>query len=499
VGAAESACFGENTLGELIEGRLPQGSVAALEDHLAHCSACCALVAQMTPSLVSAERGTDLAATAPASDVRGAAHALSWLEPGTRVGRYVIEEPVGSGAMGAVYAAHDPDLDRRVALKLLRSEASGEELRARLLREAKAMARLSHPDVITVHDVGTYGRQLFVAMEFVRGGTLRRWLGDRARSWREVVAVFVRAGRGLASAHAAGLVHRDFKPDNVLVGDDGRVRVTDFGLARATARDEGEPESQEAVDATARDPLDATITRTGALVGTPAYMAPEQLRGAPADARADMFGFCVAFYEALYGERPFEGRTLLDLRASTSQGAVRPVPRGSRVPARLRKALLGGLRPKPEDRYASMDALLDAVEIACRRPARNAIAGAVLAIAVGGSVVLGVVVSSSGARPPAASPSDPRTAASSPASSPAPLPPAESPSPEVAPVQLPVLQAPIAPAPASAAPRGGRAPVRSERRPVVVVAGPASAASSASAAVAAPPPRLGNNGAPILQ
>jgi serine/threonine protein kinase len=255
-----------------------------------------------------------------------------------------------------VYAAHDPDLDRRVALKLLRSIGDDEELRA----------RLSHPNVVTVHDVGAHGTQLFVAMEFVGGGTLRQWLGARPRGWREVLAVLVRAGRGLACAHAAGLVHRDFKPDNVLVGDDGRVRVTDFGLARA-ARDVARGDAQAPAPSHA---FDTTITRTGTLIGTPAYMAPEQLRGEPADARADTFSFCVALHEALYGERPFEGGNVVRLRDSTSTGMVRPAPPGSPVPESVRRVLLGGLRPLPEDRPARIDDLLDALEAAAAEPAR---------------------------------------------------------------------------------------------------------------------------------
>jgi serine/threonine protein kinase len=339
-------CIAENTLGELVEGRLGEPKVADVNAHLAQCSDCRALVetAQQSSAGDRASDGTRL-------------------DAGARVGRYVILELVGAGAMGAVYAAHDPDLDRRVALKLLRPGSCDEELRARLLREAKAMARLSHAHVITVHDVGTYGAQLFVAMELVGGGTLRAWLARERRSWRETLDVVVRAGRGLACAHDAGLVHRDFKPDNVLVGADGRVRVTDFGLARAVREDALE---RAAAEAPRQDALDATLTRTGTLVGTPAYMAPEQLAGEPADARADMFGFSVALYEALYGERPFDGATVMALRASTRSGSVRPAPTGSEVPSRVRRTLLIGLRPRPDDRFASMTEFLDALEGAAR-------------------------------------------------------------------------------------------------------------------------------------
>jgi tRNA A-37 threonylcarbamoyl transferase component Bud32 len=299
------------------------------------------------------------------------------LAPGTRVGRYEIETAIGRGAMGAVYAAQDPDLARRVAVKLLRADALSEDarqkMRVRLLREAQAMARLSHPEVITVYDVGAFGDQLFVAMEYVEGDTLRRWRAARHRRYEEILAVYERAGSGLAAAHEAGLVHRDFKPDNVLVGHDGRVRVTDFGLARSAAQPPSgnRPVSDHAERSNER-PLALTLTRTGSLLGTPAYMAPEQLRGDVADARSDVFSFCVALYEALYGERPFEGSTMQQLRRAIDEGAVRPSPVITRVPAWVRGVLLRGLRSAPEERYASMRALLTALREANARSRRRA-------------------------------------------------------------------------------------------------------------------------------
>jgi serine/threonine protein kinase len=341
------ACPGEDTLAELIDGGLETGERARVKGHLGGCESCRGAVAGHA-SLPS-ERAEE----------------ASRLPRGTRVGRYVVQELVGTGAMSTVYAAHDPDLDRLIALKLLRSHDGGDELRARLFREAKAMARLSHPDVITVHDVGAYGALLFVAMELVVGGTLRDWLAREARDWRQVLAVFLRAGRGLACAHAAGLVHRDFKPDNVLVGDDGRVRVTDFGLARGVREVAGPGEDLGSFPG---DALDATITRTGALVGTPAYMAPEQLLGASADARSDMFGFSVALYEALYGERPFAGTNIAALRTSTASGVLRAAPLTSPVPEAVREVLVRGLRPRPDDRFPSMDALLCALDASVRGP-----------------------------------------------------------------------------------------------------------------------------------
>jgi tRNA A-37 threonylcarbamoyl transferase component Bud32 len=352
-----SACVGENTLTAFIEGALFGEALSRVTHHLTSCDSCGGIVEHALASL-------------KASTLRGGfrpseSAVANALLPGSRVGRYRVLEVVGAGAMGTVYAAHDPDLDRRVALKILRSNARGDQLRARLSREAKAMARLSHPNVITVYDVGTLGAQLFVAMEFVAGGTLREWLTQRPRGWAEVLSVLVRAGRGLACAHAAGLVHRDFKPDNVLVGDDGRVRVTDFGLARAL-RDEQPATGREGDPL--EDLLETTITRTGTLVGTPAYMAPEQLRGEPAAARADTFSFCVTLYEALHGERPYGGATVASLRSETAAGVVRPAPSGCEVPGRVRDLLLRGLRPHAEARPASLEGLLDALEAAVAAP-----------------------------------------------------------------------------------------------------------------------------------
>ena len=255
--------------------------------------------------------------------------------------------------MGIVYLADDPELDRRVALKILRGQDA--QASERLYREAQALARVSHPNVIVVYEVGTFEGQLFMAMEFVEGESLTSWLHE-SRTVPELLATFAQAGRGLAVAHDVGLVHRDFKPDNVLVGRDGRVRVVDFGLACADAVLRAS--NQVDVDATigTRDAF-RTLTRTGAFMGTPAYMAPEQYDGLPADARTDQFGFCVALYEALYKVRPFEAETLPELARAVKAGAVRP-PRGARVPRHVERALLRGLHPRPEDRFASMDTLL---------------------------------------------------------------------------------------------------------------------------------------------
>ncbi len=243
-----------------------------------------------------------------------AGHIAGTLDQPARIGRFVVLRKLGEGGMGVVYAAYDEELERKLAIKLvlpgLRSERAsiGE---TRLLREAQALARVSHPNVVQVYEVGSVGEAVYIAMELVRGHTLGEWLAAKPRRWRDVLGVFQQAAAGLAAAHAAGVVHRDVKPDNILVGDDGRVRVLDFSLARPV---EGEPAPVE--DAV----RDLGRTLAGALIGTPLYMSPEQLEGRPADARSDQFSFCVAMYEALYRVRPFSGTTLDELRDSITRG-----------------------------------------------------------------------------------------------------------------------------------------------------------------------------------
>jgi serine/threonine protein kinase/tetratricopeptide (TPR) repeat protein len=355
--------------------------------------------------------------------------AMPSLGRGAAIGRYVVLGLVGRGAMGEVYAAYDPELDRKVAVKLLRTQVEGNELTAseaktRLLREAQAIARLSHPNVIVVHDVGSFGDRVFVAMEFVDGHTVGYWLLAAQRSWKEVRSVFMDAGRGLAAAHASQLVHRDFKVENVMVGRDGHVRVMDFGLARrvagaldgetdAVAPADFSPPSVTGVPTAVDDAMMATriltppdgarvpgarisaeldiaptnpalpvsaamsvpgrsgpnfgnlsteLTQTGAIIGTPAYMAPEQFNGNPADERSDQFSFCVALYEGLYGDRPFVGKTVQELSDNVRSGRMRAVPDSTRVPSWLRRVVLRGLRVDPADRWPSMDALIDALQ-----------------------------------------------------------------------------------------------------------------------------------------
>jgi eukaryotic-like serine/threonine-protein kinase len=315
------------------------------------------------------------------------------LQRGDALGRYTVLEHLGSGAMGLVYAAYDSTLDRRVAIKLLHARPGHEEgsRRAkRLLREAQAMAQLTHPNVVTVHDVGTADGRVFLAMEHVQGVTLTRWLAQ-PRPWREIVEVFVAAGRGLAAAHAKGLVHRDFKPDNVMIGDDGRVRVMDFGLARAGDDASAESSSTDALASGAHPEqpgVAAQLTRTGAVLGTPAYMAPEQHTGRPVDARSDQFAYCVALHEALHGVRPFAGESLAALGMAVTRGLMVEPPPGRAVPKHLRRAMLRGLAVAPEARFADMDELLRALEHDPRRRRWAAVAIAGGLGAVGAAVWL---------------------------------------------------------------------------------------------------------------
>jgi eukaryotic-like serine/threonine-protein kinase len=320
------------------------------------------------------------------------------LEPGVAIGRFQVLGLLGKGGMGEVYAALDPELHRKVAIKLLRGgDSESPEGRVRLMREAQAIARVSHPNVVVVYDVGTFGQRVFVAMELVEGHTLRYWIHARSRTWPEVLEVFAAAGRGLAAAHERELVHRDFKPDNVMVSNAGQVRVMDFGLVRmrgddppgeagsspadaAAAPAHGAPAAaEEDVMSTrklgagtmttvrhAEGALATALTQTGVTVGTPAYMAPEQFRNEATDASTDQFSFCVALWETLYGERPFAGASVHELADAVCAGRVQRPPENSHVPDWLRDIVLRGLRTNPGERWPSMNALLAELE---KRPA----------------------------------------------------------------------------------------------------------------------------------
>jgi serine/threonine protein kinase len=267
-----------------------------------------------------------------------------------KIGRFTVIDRLGEGGMGVVYTAYDDQLDRKVAVKVLRGEATRQDQvgRTRLLREAQAMARLSHPNIVTVYEVGDLDDQVFIAMEFVRGVSLDAWLKrpGQAHLARDPRRVHRKAGRGLEAAHRAGIIHRDFKPHNVLVADEGAVKVLDFGLARA-AEHAGSEELSATPESGAYNQsnlLDAPLTRTGAIMGTPAYMAPEQHEGRPATAQSDQFSFCVSLHEGLYGIHPFDCSTLGSAgRRRHHRPLARSPGANSRVPGWLRRVLVRGL------------------------------------------------------------------------------------------------------------------------------------------------------------
>jgi len=334
-------------------------------------------------------RGED---EATAAGVKHAA--LKRLERGAAVGRYVIVDFIDKGGMGEVYRAFDPELNRPVALKLVAvSRTSSEESlstqKSRLLREAQALAQLSHPNVVTVYDVGPYENAVFMAMEFVEGETLRAALAARRLSRTQILEVMRDAGRGLAAAHKAGITHRDFKPSNVILGSDGRVRVIDFGLARAQADGPEDDDASSKVPSmtpgSSGDLLGSPLTVDGTVVGTPQYMAPEQFQSRRADPKSDQFSFCVVLFMALYGARPYDGDTV-DAVADGTKAGLFERPKGSDVPEWLDRVVARGLRFDPAERYPSMEALLAdlandpaiAAALVRARRVRAALAGAAL-------------------------------------------------------------------------------------------------------------------------
>ncbi|MCH9682093.1 MAG: protein kinase [Deltaproteobacteria bacterium] len=402
-------CPDSSVLEGFLAGALSREQRAGLESHLDSCPQCSSTVAELARLFGSASWGGPALGRGPtlgppphslqatpshlAATVGEGADATPPPQgPDTvAVGRYRLGRRIGAGGMGMVFEAHDPELDRRVAIKLLHPGVTGDAdvTRARLVREARAMARLAHPNVVAVHDVGRVGEQVFLAMELVEGSTLSQWCTTEPRTQRQILEVFVQAGRGLEAAHAVGLVHRDFKPDNVLMGADGRVRVTDFGLARSTVTwaPEHSPTTTLPPGTGSLGGTTYGATAQGALVGTPAYMAPEQWRGAAADARSDQFSFCVALYEALFSARPFAGTNLHQLADNVLAGRVAPPPRSA--PTWLRNALARGLTVDPQGRHPSMTGLLQLLERDRGRALRvTAIVGA---MALGAAATVGTL------------------------------------------------------------------------------------------------------------
>lgn len=387
VGPGEPRCPSEESIVAFVGGHLDALASSRIEVHVDACAACRRQLLEAGRALVeSAAAAPPDAGPAPlpaASEGPPPAR----LRPGDRVGRYLILDVLGEGAMGVVFSALDPELARHVALKLVRVAhhhgAGREEHEARLIREAQAMARLSHPNVVRVYDIGAVASGVWIAMEHVRGQTLRAWLAAEPRPWRVALAAFLQAGDGLAAAHAADIVHRDFKPDNVLVADDGRVLVTDFGLARVA---EVELPGAGAGLTTS----DLTRTRAGTLVGTPAYMAPEQLsaHAGEVDHRADVFAFGVALYEALFGERPYAATTLGELERALARGVPREPPRRSEVPRWVRRAVMSALVADRERRVRSMSALLHALRADPRRRLVRVVLPVTALVVLAGGVAL---------------------------------------------------------------------------------------------------------------
>lgn len=299
------------------------------------------------------------------------------LRGGDLVGRYVVLGIIGAGGMGIVYLAYDPELDRRVALKVLRSEFSHlDTVGPSLLQEAKSMAQLSDPNVCTVYEVGASKGAVFIAMEYIDGETMSDWLESRPRTWKDIVEVMVQAGRGLEAAHRSGIVHRDFKPDNIMIDQQGRVRVMDFGVSERAVRKPGiRPENAEDGDVPRRDSFSSLV------VGTPGYMAPEQLNAQPVDQRCDQFSYCATLYKTLYGELPYQGSTLRELREAFEQDQLVETDNHRGVPNWLRQIVLRGISINPDDRFPSVGAVVERMQ-KIPRQRRNIAIAALAAIAL---------------------------------------------------------------------------------------------------------------------
>jgi Protein kinase domain len=350
-------CPGGDTLGAFIAGALAEVERAAIANHAAWCASCHALIEDLVPTA-------------------GNRTGVPTVASGARVGRYVIGERLGAGGMGVVHAALDSELQRRVAVKLLRPDRHGRvhgDGRDRLMREARTLARLAHPNVVTVFDVGAHDGQWFIAMELVDGGSLGAWLRRAPRTTDEIIDRMIEAGRGLAAAHAAGVVHRDVKPDNILVGLESGARMTDFGLAQLTGappllRNAEEPDAS------------ATPTRTSTLVGTPAYMAPEHLTRGVTNALTDQWSFCATLYEVLAGVRPFAIEDAAARQSAIAAGQLTAPAPGRRVPGWVRHLVLRGLCTDPHARWPSMDAVVRQL-VRGRQRRRTAMISGALAIA----------------------------------------------------------------------------------------------------------------------
>lgn len=383
-------CLDDSTIYEFAMGALGRDELATADAHIDDCEDCRMVVVGLVRTGGSGvASGIEKTQLDPSLELE-AGDGTAALRRGYVLGeKYVVLDVLGAGAMGIVYSAWDSVLERKVAIKTLRADASFKDRKERFVREAQAMAKIAHPNVVAVHDVGEVGARAYIAMEFVQGSTLRDWGRQTSRSWTELRDMCVQAGHGLAAAHAAGLVHRDFKPENVIVGSDNRARVTDFGLV-ALGGSPAEPVGSS--------PELMELTTTGAVLGTPAYMAPEQFRAEAVDARTDQYSFCATTWELLFGSRPIEAKTFDEQLRRVLGGDLPAPPKGA--PAWLSQALLRGLAVKPEQRHASMDVLLEAM---CRdrksSPGRRVGVG----VAVAGLGIAAALIAGRG-QPEAASP-----------------------------------------------------------------------------------------------
>jgi len=358
------------------------GDAAAFAQHLDSCDTCRSRVAA-------------LRATPGIEEANALAPSLGSLEPvatvGQELGRFTLTRLLGRGGMGEVWAARDPELEREVAIKLLYVDFGGmdHDRQTRLRREAQAMARVTHPNIVRIYELGADGDRLFCAMELVEGETLRQWL-ETPRRWRETLEVLLAAGRGVAAAHAAGLVHRDVKPDNVMIARDGRILVADFGLAKLAGMGaEPVPAALGSVDIDAG--ADLSLTTTGTFLGTPMYMAPEVLAARDGDALSDQFSFCVMAYEALYRSLPFRGTTLGELIDSVHDEPAPPPPGRKAPPRGIWRCIRRGIAVAKEGRWPTMAPLLAGLERAASAPRRRRVAiaaAAVLALSASSVIVL---------------------------------------------------------------------------------------------------------------
>jgi tetratricopeptide (TPR) repeat protein len=373
-------CLDDDAIASYVTRHLRGPMLERVEQHLSVCDDCLAITCAAAP--------LDAAPAPPQRDI----------------GRYRVVGMLGEGGMGSVFVAHDPQLDRDVALKLVRSDHRTQpEMHARLAREARAMARVRHPNVVAVYDAGEVDDGVYIAMELVEGETLRRWLARERRAWQDIVRMFVQAGRGLAAAHAAAIVHRDFKPENVLVDAAGRVAVGDFGLASVPDKLELAHTLEVASPHGANAQL---VTTTGAQVGTPRYMSPEQFRAEPVDPRTDQFSFAVALYEALYGRPPVVATSLAQLADAVTRGELAPPTPGA-VPAAVARAIERALAVDRAKRFPDMAALLAELDAAIRPRARRGwlvAAAAVVVVAASAVIAASLATRDAPADPPAGPP-----------------------------------------------------------------------------------------------